>query len=104
MLAPGSYLVISVGYDGEKPPGEDFTDAYNAQDGSRIYRQSRDGVNALDVLPPGVVDASTWRAEQPGDAPAGHAAMILAGVARVHPSPSSTFGPIRASTTVMSSS
>lgn len=85
-LVPGSYLVISVGYDGEKPPGEDFTDAYNAQDGPRVYRQSRDGVDALfdglGVLPPGVVDASTWRAERPGDVPAGRA-MILAGVARV---------------------
>jgi hypothetical protein len=39
-MAPGSYVIISVGYDGELPPGRDFADTYNAQQGPRVYRRS----------------------------------------------------------------
>jgi hypothetical protein len=85
-MAPGSYLIISVGFDGERPPGSDFADAYNAQSGPAIYRQSREGINALfgglEVVPPGVVDAAMWRPDQPRAARPGRAAMILAGVGR----------------------
>jgi O-methyltransferase involved in polyketide biosynthesis len=85
-MAPGSYVVISVGFDATPAPDGDFADAYNAQAGPAIYRQSRDGINALftglDVLPPGVVDAAAWRSEQPPIAPPGRGATILAGVGR----------------------
>jgi hypothetical protein len=85
-MAPGSYVIISVGFDGSPAPDGDFADAYNAQAGPAIYRQSRDGINALftglDVLPPGVVDASAWRPEQPPTALPGPGATILAGVGR----------------------
>ena len=85
-LAPGSYLVISVGHDSEASPDRDFADAYNAQQGSRIYRQPLPHVNSLfdglDVVPPGVVDVSTWRPE-PGKAPPpDRTAMIVGGVGR----------------------
>lgn len=82
-LAAGSYLIVSVGYDEGIPAGKDFTDAYNAQHGPRIYRQSRVGFNALfdgmEVVPPGIGDASAWRAEGPAG---NRSAFILAGVAR----------------------
>jgi O-methyltransferase involved in polyketide biosynthesis len=85
MLAPGSYLIISVGYGGGRA-GEDFAAAYNSQDGSRIYSYSREEVTALfgglEVLPPGIVDARAWRPDGPETAPADRAAMILAGVGR----------------------
>jgi hypothetical protein len=58
-MAPGSYLIISVGFDGSPAPDGDFADTSNAQAGPVIYRQSRDGINALftglEVIPPGVV-------------------------------------------------
>ena len=46
-MAPGSYLIISVGFDGSPAPDGDFADTYNAQAGPAIYRQSREGINAL---------------------------------------------------------
>jgi hypothetical protein len=30
-MVPGSYLIISVGFDGSPAPDGDFADAYNAQ-------------------------------------------------------------------------
>jgi O-methyltransferase involved in polyketide biosynthesis len=85
-MAPGSYVIISVGFDGGAAPDGDFADAYNAQAGPAIYRQTRDGIGALftglDVIPPGVVDAAAWRPEQPATAPSGRVATILAGVGR----------------------
>ena len=86
-MAPGSYAIISVGYDGGRPDEGDFTNTYNAQAGPRVFRQTRDGVNALfaglEVLSPGIVDASTWRPDADQSPKAGRAAMILAGVGRV---------------------
>jgi len=85
-MAPGSYLIISVGFDGSPAPDGDFADAYNAQAGPVIYRQSREGINALfrglEVIPPGVVDAAAWRPGQPDAARPGRLATILAGVGR----------------------
>jgi hypothetical protein len=83
-LAPGSYFVISVGHDSEESPDRDFAGAYNAQEGSQIYRQPLAHVNSLfdglDVVSPGVVDVAVWRPE-PGQAPpAKRTAMILGGV------------------------
>jgi hypothetical protein len=85
-MAPGSYLIISVGFDGSPAPDGDFADTYNAQAGPAIYRQSRDGISALftglELMPPGVVDAAAWRPEQPHAARPGGVATILAGVGR----------------------
>jgi S-adenosyl methyltransferase len=84
-LATGSYVIISVGY-GDGPAGNDFADTYNAQDGSRIYSHSREEISALfgglEVVPPGIVDASAWRPEWPETARSERAAMILAGAGR----------------------
>ena len=72
--------------DGSPAPDGDFADAYNAQAGPVIHRQSREGINALfsglEVIPPGVVDAAAWRPEQPDAARPGRVATILAGVGR----------------------
>lgn len=80
-LAPGSHMVISVGWDGETGS---FAEDYNAQRGPRIYRQTRAGIDALftglAVVPPGVVDAASWQA---GGASCPRAAMIMAGVGRI---------------------
>ena len=80
-LAPGSHVVISVGYDGETGS---FAEDYNAQRGPRVYRQTRASIDALftglAVVPPGVVDAATWRA---GGASCPRVAMIMAGVGRI---------------------
>jgi O-methyltransferase involved in polyketide biosynthesis len=85
-MAPGSYVIISIGYDGELPPGRDFADAYNAQQGPRVYRQTRDGIMALfdglEIVFPGVVDAATWRAGHTTPDHPERAAMMLGGVAR----------------------
>jgi S-adenosyl methyltransferase len=85
-MAPGSYLIISVGFDGGHSSGGDFADAYNAQSGPAIYRQSREGIDALfdglEVVPPGIVDAVAWRPDQPRSIRPGRAATILAGVGR----------------------
>jgi O-methyltransferase involved in polyketide biosynthesis len=85
-MAPGSYLIISVGFDGSPAPDGDFADTYNAQAGPAIYRQSRDGISALftglEVMAPGVVDAAAWRPEQPHAARPAGGATILAGVGR----------------------
>jgi hypothetical protein len=91
-LAPGSCLIISVGYE----PGamrRDFTDTYNAQGGARVYRQTREGIRALfdglEVLPPGVVDVAAWHPEPASGPPRARppgtperAARILGGVGR----------------------
>jgi hypothetical protein len=85
-MAPGSYLIISVGFDGSPMPDGDFADAYNAQAGPAIYRQSREGIAALfsglEVVPPGVVDAAAWRPQRLRSVRPERVAMILAGVGR----------------------
>ena len=85
MLAPGSYLVISVGYGAGKA-GTNFASTYNAQDGSRIYAHSWEQItgifNGLALVPPGVVDVSRWQAEQPVT-PTGRSDTIVGGVGRV---------------------
>ena len=85
-MVPGSYLIISVGFDGSPAPDGDFADTYNAQAGPVIHRQTREGINALfsglEVRPPGVVDAAAWRPEQPDAARPVRVATILAGVGR----------------------
>jgi hypothetical protein len=84
-LAPGSYLIISVGY-GTARAAAQFTNTYNAQDGSRIYSHSWAEITAwfegLDLVPPGLADVTTWRPERPGDTRPGGDTMIAGGVGR----------------------
>ena len=84
-LAPGSYLVISVGF-GAGREGSDFARTYNDQDGPRIYAHSWDQIMAmfdgLDLVPPGVVDVSVWRPERPEVTPTKRSNMIVGGVGR----------------------
>ena len=84
-LAPGSYVIISVGF-AKGEDGQDFARTYNAQDGARIYAHTWDEISALfdglELVPPGLVETSAW---QPGRPPADHeeqASMIVAGVGR----------------------
>jgi O-methyltransferase involved in polyketide biosynthesis len=84
-LAPGSYVIISVGF-GRGRAGDEFASTYNAQDGSRIYSHSWEEIAAmfdgLELVPPGIADSATWRAEWPRTARAEQDSMILAGVGR----------------------
>jgi len=81
-IAPGSYLIISVG-SGDPSEGENFTSAYTA---ARIYIHSRQEIQGffgdLELVPPGVVSVRDWS----GDGPALHleplTATFVAGVAR----------------------
>jgi hypothetical protein len=84
-LAPGSYLVISIGFargDG----GEDFARTYNAQGGARIYAQTWEQITALfdglELLPPGIVDSAVWRPEWLQTAQPDRPSIIAAGVGR----------------------
>ncbi len=67
-LAPGSYMIISVGF-GKGRAGQEFASTYNAQDGSRIYAHSWEDISAmfdgLELVPPGIVDCASWGAEPP---------------------------------------
>ena len=87
-LAPGSYLVISVGF-GRGQAGTDFASRYNAQAGPRIYAHSWDEITAmfagLELVPPGIVETSAWQPEQPGSPDVvaeERASMIVAGAGR----------------------
>jgi hypothetical protein len=85
MLAPGSYLVISVGF-GRGQEGSDFASTYNAQHGPRIYSHSWEEItglfDGLELVPPGIVETSAWLPGQPEAGLGDHAAMIVAGVGR----------------------
>jgi O-methyltransferase involved in polyketide biosynthesis len=84
-LAPGSYVIISIGW-AQGQDGHDFASTYNAQDGSRIYAHSREDITAMfdgtDLVPPGIVDCATWRADPVPPEPADQTSMILGAVAR----------------------
>jgi len=81
-LAPGSYMIISVG-SGSRSEGDNFTTAYTA---AQIYIHSLEDILSffgdLELVPPGVVPVLSW----PGDGPArnveSRTATFLAGVAR----------------------
>jgi hypothetical protein len=85
MLAPGSYLVISVGF-GPGREGTDFASTYNAQNGPRIYAHSWEEItglfDGLELVPPGIAETSEWHPGQPGRAVGDRESMIVAGVAR----------------------
>jgi hypothetical protein len=85
MLAPGSYLVVSVGF-GRGREGTEFASTYNAQNGPRIYAHSWEEItglfDGLELVPPGIAEASEWHPGQPGRAVGDRESMIVAGVAR----------------------
>ena len=81
-LAPGSYVIISVG-SGSRTEGENFTSAYTA---APIYIHAQEDIasffDGLDLVPPGVVAVRLWNGGSPAldvDAPT---ATFIAGVAR----------------------
>jgi O-methyltransferase involved in polyketide biosynthesis len=80
-LAPGSYVIISVGFSKGRG-GDEFARTYNAQDGPRIYSHSWEEITAmfdgLELVPPGLTNSAAWRAE--GLPVAEQDSMILAGV------------------------
>ena len=84
-LAPGSYVVISVGF-GRGQAGTDFASRYNAQDGPRIYAHTWEEITGmfagLELVPPGIVETSAWQPGQPDTAPEEQPSMIVAGVGR----------------------
>jgi O-methyltransferase involved in polyketide biosynthesis len=81
-LAPGSYLIISVG-SGNPAEGDNFTSAYTA---AQIHIHSLEDIvsffDGLDLVPPGVVPVMWWNGD---GAPLDHwprTATFLGGVAR----------------------
>jgi O-methyltransferase involved in polyketide biosynthesis len=83
-LAPGSYVVISVGW-APGQSGREFASAYNAQSGPRIYSHSWEEITAmfggLELVPPGLATAPAWRAGSEPSAPP-EQASIVAGLGR----------------------
>jgi O-methyltransferase involved in polyketide biosynthesis len=81
-LAPGSYVIISIGR-GEEQVGSRVTAAYDAaplfnhspQDMARFF-------TGLDLVPPGIVDARAWMPGWPAPPYMFRAGQVLAGVGR----------------------
>jgi O-methyltransferase involved in polyketide biosynthesis len=81
-IAPGSYLIISVG-SGNPSEGENFTSAYTA---ARIYIHSQEEIlsffDGLELVPPGVVAVRNWCGGGPTLDLEPRTATFLGGVAR----------------------
>ena len=81
-LAPGSYLIISVG-SGNPSEGENFTSAYTA---AQIHIHSREEIlgffDGLELVPPGVVSVRGWHGDRPAPNLKPRTATFLGGVAR----------------------
>ena len=81
-IAPGSYLIISVG-SGNRSEGENFTSAYTA---ARIYIHSPEKIRSffggLELMPPGVVAVRYWNGDGPARNMKPRTATFLGGVAR----------------------
>jgi O-methyltransferase involved in polyketide biosynthesis len=81
-MAPGSYLIISVG-SGSRSEGENFTSAYTA---ARIYIHSAEEIRGffggLDLVPPGVVPVTLWNGDGPALDQQAPTATFIGGVAR----------------------
>jgi SAM-dependent methyltransferase len=81
-VAPGSYLIISVG-SGDESEGENFASAYTA---ARIYIHSVAEImsffGGLELVPPGVGPVRSWHGDEPADARRERTATFLCGVAR----------------------
>ncbi|HEY4465101.1 MAG TPA: SAM-dependent methyltransferase [Streptosporangiaceae bacterium] len=81
-MAPGSYLVLSVGQAG---PGEVST-VHRAYTAARLHHHTRADVEGyfrgLDLLPPGVTDVASWGQPAIAGRHGGGQATVLGGVAR----------------------
>ena len=81
-IAPGSYLIISVG-SGNRSEGDNFTSAYTA---ARIYIHSPEEILGffcgLELVPPGVVPVRCWHGDGPAPNLKPRTATFLGGVAR----------------------
>jgi SAM-dependent methyltransferase len=81
-LAPGSYLIISVG-SGNPSEGNSFTSAYTA---AQVYIHSREDIlsffDGLELVPPGVVSVRGWYGNRPAPGLKPRSATFLGGVAR----------------------
>ncbi len=81
-IAPGSYLIISVG-SGNQSEGNNFTSAYTA---ARIYIHSPEEIGSffggLELMPPGVVSVRCWYGDGPAPNLKPRTATFLGGVAR----------------------
>jgi hypothetical protein len=86
-LAPGSYVVLSVGRADDSGTARGFG-AYSSAGGAQVYNHSvaefTSFFGPLTLVPPGVVDARTWHSEggQP-DPLHPRPGRALVGVARV---------------------
>ena len=86
-LAPGSYVVLSVGRADDRGTARGFG-AYSSAGGAQVYNHSiaefTSFFGPLELVPPGVVDAREWHADgdEPGPLP-GRPGHALVGVARV---------------------
>ncbi len=82
-LAPGSYLIVSVG-SGDRDEGDRFTSTYTA---AEIHIHSPEQVGAffdtLDLVPPGVVPVGHWPGDEPAEQDAqSRTATFVCGVGR----------------------
>jgi O-methyltransferase involved in polyketide biosynthesis len=81
-IAPGSYLIISVG-SGDESEGENFASAYTA---ARIYIHSVEEITSffdgLELVPPGVAAVGSWHGDEPMEGQEARTATFLCGVAR----------------------
>ena len=83
MIAPGSYLVISIG-SGDNRVGAALAREYSPHP---LYNHSQDQIRSLfaglDVIdPPGLADARNWQPGEPAPPPSRTGGHILAAVAR----------------------
>lgn len=81
-IAPGSYLIISVG-SGNRSERDNFTSAYTA---ARLYIHSPEEIlsffGGLELVPPGVVSVRCWYGDGPAPNLKPRTATFLGGVAR----------------------
>jgi SAM-dependent methyltransferase len=81
-LAPGSYLIISVG-SGNPSEGNNFTSAYTA---AQVYIHPHEDIltffDGLELIPPGVVSVRGWHGGRPAPDLTPRTATFLGGVAR----------------------
>jgi SAM-dependent methyltransferase len=80
LLAPGSYVVISAGR-AKGEVGEQMTQAYSA---ASLYNHSKEEITSffgdLDLVPPGLVEARSWRAEWAHVRESDQTGQVLVGV------------------------
>jgi len=80
LLAPGSYVIVSVGR-GKDEVGEQMRQTYSA---ASLYNHSEEQITSffggLALVPPGLAEARSWRAEWPQVHVAAHAGQVLVGI------------------------